>query len=146
MWRIPFVALLLVGFSFHASAGPYTDKAARCLIVSTLKSERTDLALWIFLTLRDHPALEELPKPDETAVESANRKTAALVTELISSRCTEEFREARKHEGDEVWETSFSVLGQIAGREIFSHQKVQNNVQGFKEFLDLDKLNGALKD
>ncbi|MBO6561318.1 MAG: hypothetical protein JJ959_12315 [Nisaea sp.] len=146
MWRLTIIALLLFGIPSQASAGAYTDKAARCLVVSTLKSERADLVLWMFLTMRDHPALNELPKQPDSVVEISNRKTASLITELISDRCVEEFREARKHDGQESWKASFAILGQIAGEELVAHPHVQKSLQGFAEFIDLEKINEALTD
>ena len=59
--------------------------------------------------------------------------------------CKKEAKKALKYEGDTALETSFQILGQVAGQELFASPAVAGAMSGLQEHMDEKKLE-ALRD
>lgn len=131
------VLILLVGIS---NAGPYTDDLSKCLIESTSPQDRIELVQWMFSAASQHPAVKNMCSVSEEQSDEMNKKTAALFMKLLTESCREQTQNALKYEGETTLSQSFNVLGQVAGKELFASPEVSNNLAGFKNYLDMEKL------
>jgi len=59
---------------------------------------------------------------------------------LLTESCKKKTQDALKFEGGSAIETSFNLLGQVAGRELFSDPRVGANIAGLTKYLDGKKL------
>ena len=120
-----FVAVLVVVISVMLAsqkvhAGPYADALSRCLIESTSRDDRTDLVRWLFSAASKHPAVKPISNVSDAQLDAANKTIADLVTRLLTDSCRAQTKEAIQYEGTSTLETSFRLLGEVAGQELFS--------------------------
>ena len=127
-----------------AHAGPFSDDLAKCLVSSTTVDDRTSLVRWFFAAASVHPAVEPLTAVTQKQLEASNKIMADLFTRLLTDACLAEARSALKFEGPTTIETSFQVLGEVAGKELFSHPSVATAVMGMTAYLDDETLKTAL--
>ena len=132
-------AVVLVATS-NAHAGPYANELAKCLIDSTSVSDRTALVKWMFSAASLHPAVKSISSVSNEQLDEANKNTANLFIKLLTESCEAETKKALKYEGEVTIQTSFEVLGQVAGRELFSSPEVTKAMSGLDKHLDEDKL------
>ena len=130
--------------SWVLAGGPYTDDLSRCLVKSTTDTDRTLLVRWIFAMATLHPAVKSMATIPENQRTELNRKTAELMERLLTVSCQSDAQQALKFEGNSAIEASFNVLGQVAGRELFSDPQVATGMAGLNEYLDGEKLKKAL--
>lgn len=123
-----------------AGAGPYTDDLGKCLVNSTSKEDRNTLVRWMFAAASAHPAVSNLIKVSPEQIDQENRVAARLFMSLLTESCKTKTQEALKFEGASAIEASFNLLGQVAGRELFSDPKVGANIAGLTKYLDGKKL------
>lgn len=138
------VGLALVA-SAASAAGPYQDELSRCLVKSTTAEDKSVLVQWIFSMLALHPDVSRLASVSEGDRARLNKKAAELVERLLSDSCVAQAREAVKYDGMSAIEASFSVLGQVAAREIFANPAVESGMGEVGKNLDQKKLEKALK-
>ena len=74
-----------------------------------------------------------------------SKRAAAMVEGLLTRSCVTETREAVKYEGKSALEGSFSVLGQVAARELFSQPDVAGGLAELGRYLDSDAIKKALE-
>jgi hypothetical protein len=79
-------------------------------------------------------------------LEKANKRTAKLVTNLLTESCREEVRAALKYEGASALRSSFQVFGQIAGRELLSSADGTVAIAGFEKHFEKEKCQAAIRD
>jgi len=63
---------------------------------------------------------------------------------LLSEDCPDEARTALVVDGDVALEAAFEVLGRSAGQSLLTDAVVNNEIMGFIDFVDEDKIE-ALK-
>jgi len=132
------LAILMI--AVPASAGPYTDDLGKCLVNSTTKEDRNTLVRWMFSAASAHPAVSNLINVSPEQIDQENRVTARLFMSLLTESCKKKTQDALKFEGGSAIETSFNLLGQVAGRELFSDPRVGANIAGLTKYLDGKKL------
>ena len=133
------VSLTLVGPP-SALAGIYSDELAKCLVKSTTDADRTFLTKWIFASVAVHPAVRSIALVSEADRVELNKGAARLVERLITDACKAETLEAVKFEGPAVFQSSFEVLGQVAGRGLLSDPAVAKSMTEFATYLDKQKF------
>ena len=121
-------------------AGPYTDDLSRCLVESTTDEDRVNLVKWMFASASAHPAVQPLSTVSEEQLESANREMGELLMRLLTESCVDATKKAIKYEGEATIQTSFQVLGQVAGQELFASPEVTAALSGLDKYLDKEKL------
>jgi len=123
-----------------AEAGPYGDDMAKCLVRSTSSADRSSLVQWIFAAAAAHPDVKSLVAVSQKQRDRLNKTTAKLFEKLLTASCRKETQAAVKYEGRQTIETSFNVLGQVAGRELFTDPQVTSSVAGLGKYVDQKKI------
>jgi hypothetical protein len=134
------LGLLLLFSARAASAGPYGDTLGKCLVSSTTSTEKTTLVRWMFAMMALHPDVQSSSSitPEQRA--QLTKETAQLFQRLLIESCRNETREAIKYEGEATIQTSFSLLGQVAARELFLNPKVSGGLSELEKYIDGKKL------
>lgn len=134
--------LLATGLSLNstASAGPLTDKLSACIIANTSKEDRTQLVKWMFSAAALHPAVKDIASVTPAQRTAANKDIAALFMRVLTNNCLLQAQAAIREEGNTALQTSFQLLGQVAGRELFSNPDVAKGTAELQQFLDRKKL------
>ncbi len=132
--------ILTFGLAEAAHAGIYTDDLSKCLVKSTSEADRTDLILWIYAAMSDHPAVRGLSNVSPAQHDAANRKTGALMERLLLVDCRTQTVEAMRYEGSTAIQGSFSVLGQVAMVGLMQDKAVAGDVGGITKFIDESKF------
>jgi hypothetical protein len=126
--------------SSNVLAGPYTDELSKCLVETTTQRDRDVLVKWMFLSFSLHPQLNSMASVSEDQRDQGNKNMAGLFTKLLTQTCKEETMKAVTNEGTASLEASFNVLGQVAGRELFSNIEVNKGMAGFEKYWDEEKF------
>jgi len=121
-------------------AGLYADDLARCLVDSTSTADRETLVRWIFAALAQHPAVSSLTAIKPADVDASNKQIAELIMRLLTDSCQQKTKDAVKYEGTLAIQQSFTVLGQVAARDLMSHPDVGKVLAGLGQYLDKQKL------
>jgi len=127
-------------FSNNVFAGPFTDELSKCLVETTTQRDRDVLVKWMFLSFSLHPQLRPMASISETQRNEGNKNMADLFTKLLTQTCKDETLKAVNNEGTVSLETSFNVLGQVAGSELFSNAEVSKGMAGFEKYWDSEKF------
>ncbi len=136
--KIAVVLLALLSSAVHA--GPYTDDLSKCLVESTTTEDHVVLIRWMFAALSAHPAVHSMVQVSADDLEKSNAALGALLMKLLTETCREQATKAMKYEGSTTVETSFSVFGQVAARELFANPEVQKAMAGLQNHIDAKKL------
>lgn len=136
---------ILAIFATDAYAGPYTDQLSRCLVESTSTRDRTALVRWMFSAAAVHPAVKSIASVSKEQLDEANKSMAELMMRLLTDSCRKETKKALKYEGDVTLGASFNVLGQVAGRELFSSPEVVAGISGLEKYFDKEKLKSLVE-
>ena len=143
--RLKIGALLaLSALAAPVSAGPYGDAMAKCLVNSTSAADRTTLVQWMFATAALHPDVQRLSAASDADRERLNKWMGALVERLLTKACVSEAKEAMRYEGNATVEASFTVLGQVAGRQLLSEPSVAGSMGNFAKHIDEQKIKEVL--
>ncbi len=129
--------------SSYSTAGVYTDDLSKCLVASTTVTDRNNLVRWMFAAAAKHPAVSEIVTVTPEVMEQTNKTMGDLMNRLLLVSCKTETKEAIKYEGGTTIEASFQVLGQVAGRELFSNPAVAESLSNLDKHIDsaaLEKL------
>jgi hypothetical protein len=138
--RIISVALISSLAASPAWAGVYTDDLSKCLVESTTAEDRTALVKWMFTAASAHPAIRSLSTVTTADLDSANAATGALFTRLLTESCKPQAQKALRFEGPATIQLSFTVLGQVAGAELFSNPAVTQSMAGLEKYVDSKRL------
>lgn len=133
------VAALLLGG--RAEAGVYADDLTKCLVRSANAEDHLTLVRWMFSAFSLHPALQSLTTLTPEQRDGYNKSMAALFERLLYVDCREEAIAGLKYEGSTIIATSFTVLGQVAGRDIFSNPQVTQSMAALEKYIDKSKQN-----
>ena len=124
----------------NAHAGIYIENLSKCLVKSTSTDDRTDLVKWMFSAASLHPAVQSITTVSKQQLDEANKNTADLLTRLLTHSCEQETKKAVEFEGNVTIQTSFQVLGEVAGRELFSSPEVNDGMSEIGKYLNQEKL------
>ena len=124
----------------NAHAGIYIENLSKCLVKSTSTEDRTALVKWMFSAASLHPAAQSITTVSKQQRDETNKNTADLLTRLLTHSCEQETKKAVEFEGSITIQTSFQVLGEVAGRELFSNPEVNDGMSEMGKYLDQDKL------
>lgn len=138
------VCAALILAAVPCAAGPYGDALAKCLVSSTTSQEKTTLVRWMFAMMSLHPDVEGSSSVTPQQRTAVSKETAQLFQKLVTETCVSQTVEAIKYEGASTLETSFSLLGQVAARELFAHPRVTEGMAEFGSYLEEDKIKGLL--
>jgi hypothetical protein len=141
--RLPALIFVLLIFSTvsPAFAGPYQDALGKCVVGATTGAEKTTLVRWIFAIMALHPDVQSssvVVTPEQRGVLS--KQTAQLFQRLLTESCLKEAREAIRYEGSSAIQSSFSLLGQVAMRELLTDPKVAEGIAEFSKYMDEKKF------
>lgn len=129
----------------NCHAGPYADDLSKCLLESTTKQDRVDLVQWMFAAASAHPAVQPYSSVTEEQLDAANKKMADLMMRLLTETCRETTIKALKYEGLATIESSFNLLGQVAGQELFASPEVAEALTGMEKYFDESKLEALVE-
>lgn len=141
---VPLAALLITVGAAPAQAGPYGDEMAKCLVRSTTTADRNTLVKWMFAAAAVHPEVKDIALATNAQRDELDRKVARMIENLLIVSCKAETKQASEYEGSSVFESSFRILGQVAGRELFADAAVSEKMGGFVKYIDEKKLIDAL--
>jgi hypothetical protein len=127
-----------------AFAGLYTDEVSKCLVSSTTSADRNGLVRWMFAIASLHPEVSAIAIVAPETRDAANKEAAALFQRLLLEACKEPAKNALQYEGPGALDAAFSVLGQIAGRELFTNPEVAAAGGAMAQYLDSAKLQEEL--
>lgn len=130
--------------AFAFADGPYANELSKCLVRSTTDADKTLLVQWIFATVALHPDVKWMATVTDGQRLELTTKTAALFEKLLTRACVDETRQALKYEGESTLSTSFSILGQVASRELFANPSVANGLSEFGKLFNSEKIRKAL--
>jgi len=122
------------------NAGIYTDDLTRCLVESSTPKDKVTLVKWVFIAMALHPVAEGFAAISTEQRDTANKGMAELMVKLISARCIDQSKNAIQYEGAVAIQSSFSVFGQIAGKELFANTKVAEGLGGLDKHIDSDLI------
>lgn len=147
MRRYTYTCILLAVMlaPLKATAGPYGDDLAKCLVRSTDANGKTVLVKWMFTAMALHPAVRQLAPVSASDRAAMNRAMVSLVEELLTKTCVDAARDAIKYEGPATIEASFQVLGQVAARELFASPDVAAGMAEMGKMFDSEKLKKTLE-
>jgi hypothetical protein len=145
-FRANLLCAVLALSSAGASAGPFADDMAKCLVRATTAADKTMLVQWMFAMMSLHPDVKQLSSiaADKRAV--LNQSMGDLMVALLTDRCVAESREALKNEGASTIESSFNTLGQVAAQSLFANPDVAAGIAEFGKLVDGEKLKALLTD
>lgn len=126
------------------TAGPYSDEMAKCLVTSTSETDKNFLVKWIFAAASLHPAVKSISSISDAQRNEMNVKTAKLFERLLTESCKAQVQQAVKYEGPGTIEAAFQVLGQVAGRGLFSDPSVAGYVTQLGKHVDPKKMESVL--
>jgi hypothetical protein len=127
-----------------AMAGAYSDDLGKCLVNSTSSADKSTLVQWMFAMMALHPDVRQLASVSTSQRTRLNQRMATLMESLLTNACVAQARDAVKYEGPSTIESSFNVLAQVAGRELFSNPGVSDGMAEFGKRVDGEKLKKAL--
>jgi hypothetical protein len=128
-----------------ADASPYSDDLAKCLVRSTTTADKTTLVQWMFGTASLHPDVKWMAKVSDTQRQELNRSTAKIFSTLLTQTCVSETQQALKYEGPSTLVSSFTILGQVASRELFTNPDVAAAMSELNKYIDKESLQKKLR-
>lgn len=134
------VAVLSMVFSMPASAGLYGDDLGKCLVKSTTTADKHTLVRWLFSLAALHPDLKSIASISAEQRDEINKSVGALFERLLTVSCKTEAQQALLFEGPSTFESSFQILGQVAGHELFSDPLVSSGMEGMLKYVDQEKF------
>ena len=138
------VCSLIAVSSTRAAAGPYSDELAKCLVRSTTASEKNALIKWVFAAAALHPEVRGISSVTEAQREELSKATGKLFERLVSDSCKTETQDAVRYEGPSVFQSAFTVLGQVASVGLFTDPSVSGYMSDFLKYIDKTKVQGSL--
>ena len=142
---LPLMAVSLLLPLKTASAGPYGDSLAKCVIEATTSTEKTALVRWMFSMMALHPDVKDLASISADQRTTATKDAGRLLQRLLTESCAAETSKAVKYEGAVAIQTSFSLLGQVAARELFLNSAVAGGLSDLEKHVDQEKLKKVLE-
>lgn len=129
-----------VPFAPSALAGPYTDDLSKCLVAKTTSDDKNRLMAWVFAAIALNPSVAPMASVTPAQRTAINADMARLFEALMTDTCRGEAQAAVKYEGKSAIEASFTVLGQVAGRELFASPAVAQGLAELDSLIDKKKM------
>lgn len=129
-----------------ATAGPFAQDMAKCLIKSTSNADRTQLIQWIFISMATHPDLSSLSNVPEQTRAEINDSAGKLFARLLFDSCRSETALALQSEGPAALQYGFQVLGQVAMSGLMTDPHVTQAMAGLSKYVTPEKMRGLLKE
>ena len=123
-----------------ASAGPFADDMAKCLVNSTSAEDRTVLVKWMFGLITLHPDLTAMSSVSSKQRDELSRSVGALFQRLLLESCRSQTKQALQNEGPETAQSAFQVLGQVATRGLFTDPHVMEGLKDLAKYVDDEKF------
>ncbi len=127
-----------------AHAGVFADDLTRCLVAAVKPADNVAMVRWMFSALSANPRIKDLAKVTAEQREQSDSEMARLVDRLLTQECRSQVVQVVKAEGQASISGSFSILGEMAGRQLMSSPETAVSVEGFVKKLDLAKLEQVL--
>lgn len=143
MGRLSKIAVLAFAILLHGSfawAGVYADDLGKCLVKSSSPDDQLALVKWIYSAMSTHPAVKPYSNFTPNQVAALNKNAGLLFQRLLTVDCRTEAVAALKYEGAPAFQSSFSLLGQIAMRSLMTEPHVAQNFANFAKGLDNKKM------
>lgn len=140
------LVLAMVAPAGPAAAAPFTDALSRCLVERTTPADKADLSKWIFASLALHPSVDEFVSITPAQRAAFDTQAGRLMVRLLTVDCRKETVAALKYEGQGAISSGFEVLGGAATTELMSDPAVTAGLENFSKSVDLDAMNGVLKE
>lgn len=134
------VGCVVSGTPYVASAGPFADDMAKCLVKSTSEADRADLMRWMYSSMSLHPDLTSMSKISTQTRDEINAKAVKLYSRLLFESCKSETEEAVRNEGAQTIQYAFQILGQVAMRGLMTEPHVLESIQALDKNLDQSKV------
>jgi hypothetical protein len=132
--------LVLFCASNLATAGPFADDMAKCLVASTSPDDRTVLVKWIFSVITLHPDLTAMSSVSAKQRDDLSKKAGELFQRLLLQSCRSQTQQALQNEGPQTIQYAFQVLGQVATRGLFTDPHVMDATKDLAKYVDEEKL------
>ena len=140
-----FTSLLALGLcAGPAHAGIYGDDLGKCLVESSSEQDKQQLVEWIFFAIALNPDIAPYATITPEQRTAANKGMARLFEKLVGETCAKQASAALKYEGPSAFGSSFELLGQVAGRELFASPEGAAGTAAFAEQLDIPALQAKL--
>lgn len=123
-----------------ASAGPFADDMAKCLVTSTSPEDRTVLVKWMFGLITLHPDLTAMSSMSARQRDDLSKNAGALFQRLLLESCRSQTQQALQNEGPQTVQYAFQVLGQVATRGLFTDSHVMAGLKDLTKYVDEEKL------
>ena len=145
-WLAMGIGTVLAAISFPVSvpAGVYSDDLAKCFVSSTTTGDRNGLVRWMFTAAASHPAVNSIVTVTDVQRRESDKYMARLSERLMFETCKKETEQAVKYEGQLALQTGFQVLGQVAGRELFSDPSVAKAMGNLNSYPSREKMESLL--
>ena len=138
--RSLFMAVVLLGVTQIASAGPTVDQLSDCLVKSTTATDKTAVLQWTFVALSVHPDLKAYSNVTDEQKTQLDKKLAQTLQRILVEQCSAQAKAVIQAEGLQAVGDSFQELGSITGEEILKNPEVKQQLKGVVRYLDLNKL------
>jgi hypothetical protein len=97
----------------------------------------------MFAALASHPEVKDLAEVSAEKGEQMNKQAGQLFVELLTKRCHNESIQAVQYEGEKAIESSFNLLGQVAGQSLMTHPDVVEFMGGLARHVDQKAIEQA---
>lgn len=138
--RSLFMAVVLLGVTQIASAGPTVDQLSDCLVKSTTATDKTAVLQWTFVALSVHPDLKTYSNVTDEQRTQLDKKLAQTLQRILVEQCSAQAKAVIQAEGLQAVGDSFQELGSITGEEILKNPEVKQQLKGVVKYIDLNKL------
>ncbi len=137
------MSLLATLAPLPARAGPFTDDLSKCLVASTTPADNKTLVVWMVSVITLHPDVEAMATLTPAQRDANDTAAAKLFERLLMVSCKAQAQQAVKYEGAEAFKASFSVLGQVAMKDLMTNPKVAEGLRGLGKRIDEKKVEEA---
>lgn len=141
---LPTWLLALLCAAHSASAGPFADDMAKCLVDSTSPADRTVFVRWMFSLITLHPDLTSMSNVTPQQRAELTRQTGALFQKLLLESCRAQTQRAMENEGPQTIQYAFQVLGQSATVGMLTDPHVADAAKTLAQYMDEQKLRELL--
>jgi hypothetical protein len=132
-------AAALVSTPVVAAAGVYTDDMAKCLVRSATPDDNKALVLWAFGAMSANPVVKPLSNVTEAQRAQFGQAAVKSIERLMLQDCRKESLMAVKIDGQSAIEGSFSLLGQVAFRNLMTDPGTMAEVGRLTSYVDQAK-------
>ncbi|HWG67670.1 MAG TPA: hypothetical protein VN662_09675 [Rhodanobacteraceae bacterium] len=126
--------------SLPAHAGAYTDKLSQCLIHATTPADQKIVVRWAFATMALDPDVASMAAISPAQREAINRKTGAVVTDLLAGACSQPVQQALMFEGVQGAQAAFEAWARWAITGIAAEPHVMQGAGALLQYIDIGKL------